>query len=105
MRTAVWIDFYSRRLVGWAMGATMETTLLLEALNRALSHRQIEPDQFMIQTDYGSQYRDNAYRKLLEIHMITPSISSKGCCFGSAVAECFFSTLKYELDLDDDAET
>jgi transposase InsO family protein len=26
---AVWIDLYSRRVVGWAMGATMETTLVL----------------------------------------------------------------------------
>ncbi len=33
---AVWIDLYSRRVVGWAMGATMEATLVLEALNRAL---------------------------------------------------------------------
>ncbi|MFM7753820.1 MAG: DDE-type integrase/transposase/recombinase [Cyanobium sp.] len=39
---AVWIDLYSRRVVGWAMGATMEATLVLEALNRALGHRQIE---------------------------------------------------------------
>ena len=44
---AVWIDLYSRRVVGWAMGATMEATLVLEALNRALGHRQIEPDQLL----------------------------------------------------------
>ena len=51
---AVWIDLYSRRVVGWAMGATMEATLVLEALNRALGHRQIEPDQLLIHTDLGS---------------------------------------------------
>ncbi len=45
---AVWIDLYSRRVVGWAMGATMEATLVLEALNRALGHRQIESDQLLI---------------------------------------------------------
>ena len=59
---AVWIDLYSRRVVGWAMGATMEATLVLEALNRALGHRQIEPDQLLIHTDQGSQYRATAYR-------------------------------------------
>lgn len=48
VRWANWIDLYSRRLVGWAMGATMEATLVLEALNRALGHRQIEPDQPLI---------------------------------------------------------
>ena len=41
---AVWIDLYIRLVVGWAMGATMEATLVLGALNRALGHRQIEPD-------------------------------------------------------------
>jgi transposase InsO family protein len=53
---AVWIDLYSRRVVGWAIGATMEATLVLEALHRALGHRQIEPDQLLIHTDQGSQY-------------------------------------------------
>ncbi len=50
---AVWIDLYSRRVVGWAMGATMVATMVLEALNRALGHRQIEADQLLVHTDQG----------------------------------------------------
>ena len=102
---AVWIDLYSRRVIGWAMGATMEATLVLEALNRALGHRQIEPDQLLIHTDQGGQYRAMAYRRLLESHKISCSMSAKGCCWDNAVVESFFSTIKHELDLDDDAET
>ena len=102
---AVWIDLYSRRVVGWAMGATMETTLVLEALNRALGQRQIEPDQLLIHTDQGSQYRAAAYRQLLEDHQISCSMSAKGCCWDNAVVESFFSTIKHELGLDDDAKT
>jgi putative transposase len=101
---AVWIDLYSRRVVGWALGATMEATLVLEALNRALGHRQIEPDRLLIHTDQGSQYRATAYRHLLEHHKISCSMSAKGCCWDNAVVESFFSTLKHELGLDDDAE-
>jgi putative transposase len=101
---AVWIDLYSRRVVGWAMGATMEAALVLESLNRALGHRQIEPDQLLIHTDQGSQYRATAYRQLLEGRKITCSMSAKGCCWDNAVVESFFSTLKHELGLDDDAE-
>jgi transposase InsO family protein len=101
---AVWIDLYSRRVVGWAMGATMEASLVLEALNRALGHRQIEPDRLLIHTDQGSQYRATAYRQLLENHKISCSMSAKGCCWDNAVVESFFSTLKHELGLDDDAE-
>ena len=47
------------------MGATMEATLVLEALNRALGHRQIEPEQLLIPTDQGGQYRAMTYRQLL----------------------------------------
>ena len=87
------------------MGATMEATLVLEALNRALGHRKIEPDQLLIHTDQGGQYRAMAYRRLLESHRISCSMSAKGCCWDNAVVESFFSTIKLELDLDDDAET
>ena len=99
------IDLYSRRVVGWAMGATMETTLVLEALNRALGQRQIQPDQLLIHTDQGSQYRATAYRQLLEEHQISCSMSAKGCCWDNAVVESFFSTLKHELELDNNAKT
>jgi len=101
---AVWIDLYSRRVVGWAMGGTMEASLVLEALNRALGHRQIEPDQLLIHTDQGSQYRVTAYRQLLGGRKISCSMSAKGCCWDNAVVESSFSTIKHELGLDDDAE-
>jgi putative transposase len=52
---AVWMDLFSRLVVDWSLGASMETTLVLEALNRALGQRQVEPDQLLIHTDQGSQ--------------------------------------------------
>jgi len=75
---ADWIDQYSRRVVGWPMGTTMEATLVLEALNRALGHCQIEPEKLLIYTDQRSQYRATAYRQLLENHKISCSMSAKG---------------------------
>jgi putative transposase len=44
-----------------------------------------------------------AYLQLLESHKISCSMSPKSCCWDNAVVESFFSTLKQELDLDDDA--
>ena len=102
---AIWVDLYSRRVIGWAMGSSMEATLVLEALNRALGHRQIAPDQLLIHTDQGSQYRATAYKQMLEGRKISCSMSARGCCWDNAVVESFFSTLKHELDLDDDAKT
>jgi transposase InsO family protein len=51
---AVWMDLFSRRVVGWSLGASMEASLVLEALNRALGQRQVEPEQLLIHTDPGS---------------------------------------------------
>ena len=62
-------------------------------------------DQLLIHTDQGSQYRAAAYRQLLEDHQIICSMSAKGCCWDNAVVESFFSTIKHEQGLDDDAKT
>lgn len=51
---------------------------MLEALNRALGHRQIEPDKLLIHTDQGSQNRANAYQTLRVIYKITRSMLPKG---------------------------
>ena len=42
---------YSMRAVGWAMDATNVTTVVPEAFNRALRHRQIKPDHLFIRAD------------------------------------------------------
>jgi transposase InsO family protein len=101
---AVWIDLFSRRIVGWTLDARMAAPLVIEALNRALGHRQVEPEQLLIHTDQGSQYRANDYRELLQKEKITYSMSAEGCCWDNAVVASFFSTLKLELDLDDDRD-
>jgi len=101
---AVWIDLFSRRVVGWKLDHRMDAALVIEALNRALGHRQIEPEKLLLHTDQGSQYRATDYRDLLREQKIIRSMSAKGCCWDNAVVESFFSTLKLELDLDDNRE-
>jgi putative transposase len=53
-------------------------------------------------TDQGSQYRGSDYLKLLRKHGISCSVSTKGSCWDDAVVESFFSTLKFELNLNYD---
>ena len=101
---AVWIDLFSRRVVGWKLDHRMDAALVIEALNRALGHRQVEPETLLLHTDQGSQYRATDYRGLLREQKIVCSMSAKGCCWDNAVVESFFSTLKLELDLDDNRE-
>ena len=61
---AVMLDLYSRRVIGWAVGARMTSDLPLRALNRAIGLRQ--PGAGVIHhSDRGSQYCSDAYQARL----------------------------------------
>ena len=93
---AVLLDLYSRRVVGWAMSATMNRALVIDALTMAIAHRR--PDAGLIHhTDQGVLYATSAYRAILTEHGMIPSMSRKGDCYDNAVVESFFSNLKNEL--------
>ena len=63
---AVWIDLYSRRVVGWQVDQRMDAALVIECINRALGHRHLEREQLLLHTDQGSQYRATDYGGLLQ---------------------------------------
>ena len=86
----------------WKLDHRMDTALEMEALNRALGQRRLEPEQLIIHTNQCSQYRGFDYRKLLRKHGISCSVSTKGSCWDNAVVESFFSTLKFEPNLNYD---
>jgi len=90
------LDLYSRRVVGWAMGARIDQELTLRALRMALSDRRPKPG-LVHHSDRGSQYAAKRYRRLLAARRIDCSMSRKGDCWDNAVAESFFATLKVEL--------
>lgn len=93
---AVLLDLYSRRVIGWAMGAKPDQHLALEALQMALVSRR--PHQGLLHhTDQGATYTSVAYQHRLAEHGIAASMSRKGNCYDNAVAERFFSTLKNDL--------
>ncbi|HEX9054187.1 MAG TPA: IS3 family transposase [Gemmatimonadales bacterium] len=93
---AVVLDLATRRVVGWGLGATLETTLVLQALRMALGRRR-PPTGLLHHSDRGCQYASAAYRAALAAAGITASMSRKGNCWDNAVAESFFATLKWEL--------
>lgn len=93
---AVILDLFSRKVVGWAMGDNMETSLVLCALHMALQHRQ-PPKQLIHHSDRGSQYASGDYRDELKQNAIICSMSRKGDCWDNAVAESFFAGIKKEL--------
>ena len=98
---AVLLDLATRRVVGWATGPTIDTSLPLAALRRALVERRPAAG-LLAHSDRGSQYASGAYRAVLAAHGVVQSMSRKGDCWDNAVAESFFSTLEHELLVDAD---
>ncbi len=96
LHLAVVLDLHSRRIVGWSMGSTLERTLVLSALEMALSGRR-PGTGLLCRSDRGSQYASGDYRTQLKAAVISCSMSRKGNCWDNAPTESFFATLKREL--------
>lgn len=92
---AVVLDLFNREVVGWSMGESLETTLVLQALDMAM--RKVGPDaEVIFHSDRGSQYASKAYRNFLKNKDIKPSMSRRGNCYDNAYVESWFSSLKKE---------
>ena len=93
---AVVLDAHSRRVVGWAMETHLQASLALQALEMALSARDIVPGGLVHHSDRGVQYACGDYITRLEDHGILPSMSRVACPYDNAMAESFMKTLKTE---------
>ncbi len=90
------LDLYSRRIVGWAMQASLDAPLAVRALEMAVARRR-PPPALIVHSDRGSQFASAEYRQTLAAHQLLPSMSRKGNCYDNAHIESFWSSLKYEL--------
>ena len=90
------MDSYSRRIVGYAMDASMKTELVIQALRMAVKQRR--PAKGLIHhSDRGSQYTSYAFSRELAAQEIIASFTAKGACLDNAAIESFWATLKKEL--------
>ncbi len=94
---AVLIDLCSRRVVGWALRASLSRALALAALGQALKLKGSQVRGAIHHTDRGCQYASREYQRMLAANGLRQSMSGAGNCFDNAVAESFFATLKKEL--------
>jgi len=92
---SVVLDLNSRKVVGWSMAQTMETDLVLGAMNMALQRRETAPG-LLFHSDRGSQYASQAFQEHLKGYSMSQSMSRKGNCYDNACSESFFGTLKLE---------
>jgi putative transposase len=91
----VFIDLFSRMVVGWCVSTSLCHEGVLEALYRAIWRRRPAAG-LMIHSDRGVQYCCNGFREVIAGHHFVQSMSRKGNCWDNAVSESFFGTLKNE---------
>jgi transposase InsO family protein len=97
-------DLYSRRIVGWSMGDRIDSRLVVDALEMAVS-RRLPGAGLVAHSDRGSQYASEHYQRLLTDHGIVCSMSRRANCWDNAPMESFFASLKKELVHDEDYAT
>ena len=92
---AVILDAFSRRVVGWELGRSLEAELAVSALRQALASRRVT-SALVHHSDRGVQYASAAYTGLLDAHGVQISMSRRGNPYDNAQAESFMKTLKHE---------
>ena len=91
----VFIDLFTRAVVGWSMSANMKADLVVDAFRMGVGKRGGGP--LVAHSDRGSQYASELFRSELRESDCIQSMSRKGNCWDNAVAESFFGSLKTEL--------
>ena len=91
----VFIDLFSRLVIGWAVSTSLGHEGVVEALYRAVWRRR-PPAGLMIHSDRGVQYCCDGFRKAIAALHFVQSMSRKGNCWDNAVSESFFGTFKNE---------
>lgn len=92
---AVVLDLFSRMVVGWSMAATQDATLVVQALQMAITRRR-PPPGLLHHSDRGSPDTSDNYPMLLaQTHMVV-SMSRAADCYDNAAMESFFPGFKGE---------
>jgi putative transposase len=92
---AVLLDAFSRRVVGWELGESLQASLPLGALEQALANRSV-PIGIVHHSDQGVQYACSGYVEHLLTYGFRISMSRKAAPWENAKAESFIKTLKTE---------
>jgi putative transposase len=85
-------DLCSNRIVGYSIGARMTAELACAALMMAIVTRR--PVNTIIHSDRGSQFRSNAYVRIIRQHDLQGSMGRVGACGDNAAMESFNSLLQ-----------
>jgi len=94
---AIFMDIFTRKIVGHASDDNMRAELVLEALSMAVGRQDVASGQVIAHSDQGSQFASEKLRDKMNLVGIIASMSRKGNCWDNAHCESFFHSLKTEL--------
>jgi putative transposase len=86
----------SREIIGYALSQTPDAQLARQAFIQAIKNQQPKTSKLMFHSDQGVQYSADLFKQTLSLHGTTQSMSRRGNCWGNAVQERFFRSLKSE---------
>jgi transposase InsO family protein len=93
---SVWMDLYSRKIVGWHLADHMREELVITALKMAIQSRLVAAG-LILHSDRAGQYAAAGFRKLLQKPKIQQSMSRADDPYDNAFMESYFSRFKAEL--------
>lgn len=88
------IDCFSRKIVGWNLSDTLDTSPVLETVQEAVNNYGIPG---ILNSDQGSQFTSTAYKQLLASLHIRQSMDGKDRWIDNRWIERWFRSLKTEL--------
>lgn len=94
--TAIVLDAFSRKVVGWSIADHLRAELVCDAIDMATWTRK--PTEGVVHhSDHGSQYTSWVFGKRLREAGILGSMGTIGDCYDNSMAESFNATLQCEL--------
>lgn len=91
-------DAYSKEILGYCVGDTLESFYTVKALEMAIKHLDgIQPEGLIHHSDRGVQYASAEYISVLRKNKVLPSMTQTGNPKDNAIAERVNGTIKNEL--------
>ena len=88
------MDWHSRKVLGWTLSNTMDTTLCLRALDKAIANAGTTPEIF--NTDQGCQFTSEEWTGRLKQLGVKISRDGKGRWMDNVFIERLWRSVKYE---------
>jgi len=99
------MDLYSRKIVGFKFGKSLEAKWGVEAMEKAIKEARGDTKGLIHHSDHGIQYVSKEYTQVIEKNGMISSMGEVGNAYDNAYAERVIGILKNEYGLGDNFMT